>query len=440
MTSPEPTAPRPDCFWWEAAPPRSPDPRPVAESADVVIVGAGYTGLSAALTLARAGRSVQVFDSQRPGEGASSRNGGITSGNLRLSLAQMTRRFGAERAQAMLREGKSAREDLYRFIEEERIDCDFGLVGRFVGAVAPGEYDTLARDAEALASTLGIEAYAVPRQEMGEVLDTDFYHGGNIRMDIGGLHPAKLHAEMLRLVLETGTPVHGATPALSIASRPDGYHVRTAQGEVKARAVVVCTNGYTDAMDPWLRRRIVPVRSRIVATAELPAEVMNRLMPRRMMCSDTRKLSYYFRPSPDGRRILFGGRDGTTAGDPGWPTAHLRRQLTAIFPELEDVALTHSWYGYVGMNRDMVPRIFDHAGIRYSTGYCGSGVVWARWAGQNVAHQLLGSPATPSAFDFRPPPAIPLFRGKAWFMSAFFAWFGLQDKWKMRAARSGRVR
>ena len=114
--------------------------RPVDPVCDVAIVGAGYTGLSAAITLARAGRTVQVFDRQRPGEGASTRNGGITSGNLRPSNDDLARRFGPEAAQAINEESKAAREDLYRFIAEEQIDCDFALVGRFAGAYAPSDY------------------------------------------------------------------------------------------------------------------------------------------------------------------------------------------------------------------------------------------------------------------------------------------------------------
>ena len=121
-----------DPYWWVEAPLAQTVPKPVDASCDVVIMGAGYTGLSAAITLARAGRSVQVFDRQKPGEGASSRNGGITSGNLRPSFAEMTKRFGEARATAILAEAKLAREDLYRFLAEENIDCDFKLVGRFV--------------------------------------------------------------------------------------------------------------------------------------------------------------------------------------------------------------------------------------------------------------------------------------------------------------------
>lgn len=419
-------------FWWDAAPVVSSAPVPVEPASDVAIVGAGYTGLSAAITLARAGRSVQVFDRQRAGEGASTRNGGITSGNLRPSLADLTKRFGRERAEAVVAESKLAREDLYRFIAEEKLDCDFKLVGRFSGASAPGDYERLARDADQLAKTQGIEAYAVPRAEQRGVMGTSFYHGGAVRMDIGGLHPAKFHAEMLRVARAAGAVVHGETAVTGIRREGEGWAVGTARGPVRAGNVVMGTNGYTDGVDPWLRRRLVPVRSRIVATAPLSDNLMGELMPRRMMGSETRSLHYYYRPSPDGRRVLFGGRDGTIAGDPDWPTKNLRKAMVDVFPELEGVEITHSWFGNVAMNRDMIPRIFTREGVRYAAGYCGSGVVWARWAGQKAALEILGG-AGASALAFRPPKAVPFFNGTSWFMPAVYAWLTLKDR--MAAAR-----
>lgn len=415
-------------YWWEAAPPQTLPYAPIASRCDVVIVGAGYTGLSAAITLARAGRSVQVFDKMRPGEGASTRNGGITSGNLRPSFQKMARKFGEERATAIQLEAKSAREDLFDFIRRENIDCDFTLSGRFSGASNPGDYERLAREADLLSKQLEIEAYAVPRFEQRTVLGTDFYYGGIVRNDMGGLHPAKLHAGMLRVALAAGAVVHGEAPVLGIRSNGAAFEVETARGHVRCTHVITGTNGYTDQSDKWLRRRLVPVRSRIIATAPLSDNLMRELMPKGVMCSETRKLHYYYRPSPDGRRILFGGRDGTIAGDPVWPTENLRQALIDIFPVLDDVEITHTWYGHVAMNRDMIPRIFSKDGIRYAAGYCGSGVVWARWAGQKAAQQVLGLPDSVSALDFRPPPAVPLFNGTAWFMPAVFAWLTLQDR------------
>ena len=298
-------------YWWRATPPAALPPVAVQPACDVAIVGAGYTGLSAAITLARAGRSVQVFDKQRPGAGASTRNGGITSGNIRPTHAQLVRRFGQPCADAILAEAKAAREDLYRFLADEAVDCDFKCVGRFTGAATPAAYERQAREAERLARSLGIDAYAVPRAEQQGYVGTAYYHGGSVRMDIGGLDPAKLHAGLLRVALASGAVVHGETAVLGMHQDGDGFVVRTARGQTRAQHVVAGPNGYADGADPWLRRRLVPVRSRIIATAALSPNLMGALMPRRMMLSDSRASHYYYRPSPDGTRILFGGRDAT---------------------------------------------------------------------------------------------------------------------------------
>ncbi|HET6927332.1 MAG TPA: FAD-binding oxidoreductase, partial [Hyphomicrobiaceae bacterium] len=275
----------------------------------------------------------------------------------------------------------------------------------------------------------------VPRAEQKSVLGTDFYQGGMVRSDIGGLHPAKLHRGMLAAARNAGASVHGKTAVYGFVPRQTGFVVETARGPVEADYVLLSTNGYTDQADPWLRRRLVPVRSRIIATAPLSNNLMAELMPKGVMCSETRKLHYYYRPSPDGTRILFGGRDGTIAGNPSWPTDSLRRALADIFPVLDGVDITHSWYGYVAMNRDMIPRIFSRHGTRYAAGYCGSGVVWARWAGQKAAWQILGDERGTSALEFRPPAPIPLFNGTPWFLPAVYAWMSLQDRISGRRRR-----
>ena len=411
----------------------------VEAKSDVAIVGGGYTGLSAALTLARAGRSVQVFDRMRPGEGASTRNGGIASGSIRPGYREMIAKFGEARATAIQLEARAAREHLTELIRSEGIACDFAMTGRFTGASNTADYDALAREGELIGKAIGVEIQAVPRSEQRAFLGTDFYQGGVIRMDIGGLHPGKLHSELLRLALAAGVKVHGETAVTGVRSDGDGFEVETARGRVRAAQVITGTNGYTDGVDPWLRRRLVPVRSRIIATAPLSDNLMRQLMPKRVMCSETRKLHYYYRPSPDGTRILFGGRDGSIAGDPQWPTDNLRQALADIFPELEGVEITHTWFGHVAMNRDMVPRIFSRNGVRYATGYCGSGVVWATWAGRKAALQILGDAGGASALDFRPPAMIPLYNGRPWFLPAVFGWMTLQDKLAARRRKRERA-
>ncbi len=415
-------------YWWEAAPVQPLTEQPLAKQVDVVIVGAGYAGLTAGLTLARAGRSVVVLDKMNPGEGASSRNGGITSGNIRLDYAQLVRKFGEERAIAIEAEGKAAREFIYDFIRSEGLDCDFSLTGRFYGAIGKEQYETMARSAEKLQRTLGVESYAVPHAEQRQYLGTDYYRGGTVRMDIGGLHPAKYHAEILRITLAAGVTVHSNTAVTSITKDATGFRVETAVGTITGRQVLICTNGYTDGADPWLRRRLVPVRSRIIATEELSPELMMKLMPRKMMCGESKVLGYYYRPSPDGKRILLGGRDASQSGDPAAPTVALRDGLINLFPELADVKISHSWFGNVAMHRDMLPRIFEHEGLTYATGFCGSGVVWAPWIGSRAAHKLLDDDQRKSAFDFRPMSSIPFYAGKPYFMPAFIQVYRLQDR------------
>jgi glycine/D-amino acid oxidase-like deaminating enzyme len=416
-------------YWWEASPLKPLSQQPLPQKVDVLIVGAGYAGLSAGLVLAREGRSVAAFDAMNPGEGASTRNGGITSGSIRPDYATITRRFGEDKALAIEAEGKVAREFLYDFIKTERLECDFQLVGQFKGAFGYEQYETMARSADALAKKLRIESYAVPYAEQRNYIGTDFYRGGSVRMDIGGLQPAKFHAELLRVALASGLAVHGRTPVISIEREGSGFRVATSGGSVQARQVLVCTNGYTDDAIPFLRRRLVPVRSRIIATDELAPEVMARLMPKRMMMIEGRQLGFYYRPSPDGKRILLGGRDSSRAGDPAAPKLFLRKGLVNLFPELENVRLSHSWFGNVAMNRDMLPRIFEKDGVVYATGFCGSGVVWAPWIGMHAAHKIMRhDEQARTAFDFRAPASIPLYWGNPWFMPAVIQGYRMQDR------------
>ena len=423
-------------YWWEASPSAPLPEQALPGKLDVLIVGAGYAGLSAGLVLARGGRSVAAFDAMNPGEGASTRNGGITSGSIRPDYATITRRFGEEKALAIEAEGKAARDFLYDFIKTEKLECDFQLVGQFKGAFGYEQYETMARSADALAKKLRIESYAVPYAEQRNYVGTDFYRGGTVRMDIGGLHPAKFHAELLRVALASGLTVHGQTRVISIERDGAGFRVVTSAGSVQARQVLVCTNGYTDGAVPFLRRRLVPVRSRIIATEELAPEVMARLMPKRMMLIEGRQLGFYYRPSPDGRRILLGGRDASRTGDPVAPKLLLRKGLVNLFPELENVRLSHSWFGNVAMNRDMLPRIFEKDGVVYATGFCGSGVVWAPWIGMHAAHKLMGhDERARTAFDFRPPAFIPFYRGNPWFMPAVIQSYRMQDRIALLRAR-----
>lgn len=416
-------------YWWEAAPPEASSPElQIDTHCDVAIVGAGYAGLCAALHLARGGRHVQVFDAEALGWGASSRNGGMTSGNIRPGAQQLKRAFGAERAARIAAEGHDARAFMQDFFTAEGIDCDYQPVGRFYGALTGAEYDGLARQADDLAKEAGIATWAVPRGEVKKHVNTDLYLGGTVRMDIGGVHPAKMQRELIRIARAAGVKIHGECRVRNIIEGTDSHMVFTDKARVKAKEVIICTNGYTDHSDRWLRQRLVMLRSRIIATEDLGEARVKELVPQLQMLTDTRAMTYYYRPSPDGRRILFGGRDTGTFGADQAPTQHNLNELLRIFPQLEGIRVSHSWAGKVAMNRDVIPRIFNRRGLHYATGFCGSGVVWAPWIGKKIAQKLLNQPGTQSAFDFRPPGMVPTWRGRAWFMPAFFAVLGRKDQ------------
>ena len=424
-------------YWWENAPLQTLTETPVDHNVDVVIVGAGYAGLTASISLARSGRSVAVFDALRPGEGASSRNGGITSGNIRPTHDAIVKRFGEQKALAIEAEGKEARDFLENLIRSENLDCDFQKTGLFVGAIGLKEYGSQARRAETLNKKLGIESYAVSYSQQQKYIGSNFYRGGLVRMDIGGLHPAKFHSELLRVAITAGVSIHSLTPVNSIKNLGERFEVTTARGSIQTDRVIVCTNGYTNEAVPFLNRRMVPVRSRMIATQILPTDLMRKLMPQGMMMGEAGlQMGCYYRPCPDRQRILLGGRDGTISGDSLAPVMALKNNLIQRFPELENIEISHTWFGNTAMHLDMLPRIFERDRILYATGFCGSGTVWATWLGYQAAQKLLSNNASQvSAFDFEPPAAVPLYRGKPWFIPMVIKGFQLQDVIAMRRAR-----
>jgi len=419
-------------YWWEAAPPSVLSETPVRATCDLAIVGAGYAGLTAALVAVRAGRSVQVFDRQRPGEGASSRNGGIASGNLQIGISKMIGSLGVKRAVEIYGEGVKARHGLAAFLEDEGIDCDFKPVGRFTGAMSREDYDILGRETDLINKHIAVGAYMVERADQQQEIGTDYYSGGQVRPDIGGLHPAKFHAGLLGKVLKEGGIVHSETPVTGIRRDGAEFDVGTTRGTVRAGHVVVATNGYTDKANKWLRRRMVPVPSRMIATEPLAPDVMGRLMPKRRMLGETSRLYHYYRPSPDGSRILFGGREGSFENGSNAFAGKLKADLDRIFPELESVGMSHSWSGNVAFNMDFLPRLFVRDGVRYAVGFCGSGVVWAWWLGRQAGLQVVGDRTAASTFTCKPPMAIPFYAGKPWFLPLSIGWFALQDRLKGR--------
>lgn len=423
-------------YWWDieenldvSSPERLPN------SADVVVIGGGFTGLSAGLTAQRCGRSVVVLDAGTPGRGASTRNGGICSGHIRLSHAQLERRYGKAYADSVYGEGIEARADLVKFCKDEAIDCQLTTSGHFNGAMSVADYDKMAHQAEALNALAGHDLEVIPRSRQHEEIVTDRFYGGLLRRDIGGFHPAKFFAGLLRVLAEEGVPIFANTIAEDItddgsATSPHAKIVSTSRGQIKAGLVIVASNGYTGrrkSFGRFLRRRVVPIQSAIIVTERLGRDAVKAVMPNLRMYGNTAKLTTYFRPTPDCERILLGARCFDRLEPQGGTINLLTRALVDILPQLKGAKMDYCWLGNVAFNQRLLPAMFEHDSVFYTAGYQGSGTVWARWLGKKTAELALGRANKPSVFYDKPPAAIPLYDGNPWFMPFVNGYFLTRD-------------
>ncbi len=413
-------------FWWRDAPPEAADGRALPERVDVAVIGGGYCGLSAALELARAGVRVAVLDAGPLGAGASTRNGGMVGGAVKLEWHDLARRVGPTRAAAMLDDAGAAFEFIESLIARERLDAAYERSGRLVLAWHPGQLRAFERQVQALGARAdGVRI--LPRARQREEIGSDRYHGGVLIERAGALDPARFHRGLAAAARAAGALLHGQAAVHRLERMGGGFALETARGPVRAAELIVATNGYTGALTPWLQRRVVPVSSYIIATEELPLELTRSLSPNGRMFVDGRRLLSYFRLSPDRRRVLFGGRVSLADVDEQQSAMGLYRRLIAVWPELAGCRISHSWKGALAFTFDRRPHMGTVEGAHFAMGCNGSGVAMLTWLGHRIALKLLGRSERPCAFDGPDVPSRPLYTGRPWFLPAVGAWYRWRD-------------
>ncbi len=418
-------------FWHQAAPLDRRENEALPKKADVVMIGGGFTGLSCALELARLGRDALVLDAKEPGYGASSRNGGMAGWGHRASFAKLTKSYGADAARGIMMEGPNSLAFVLDLIKREGIECEVKNTGRFVTAASPKHFEQLKHEVETIFKPFGVSCRIVEPEDQGDEIASEVYCGGVVFDDHCGLHPGLFHKGLLAATRKAGARVEGNAAVTHLERSDDGWHVTTARGMVEAREVVFAANGYaaqfSKALKPFANS-LLPLPSFIIGTERLGENQVKALMPGGRMYVDTRSSHSYFRPSPDGERILWGGRASLLPLNEEQATRRLRQHMTSIFPSLSDTKIETSWTGRIAYTRDGIAQIGQLNGIWYAGGYCGSGVAMAPYLGWRIAQKIAktsdaASPLDVTTFRRWPPQSL-----MPWGMRAFELWHRYKDR------------
>ena len=415
-------------YWWEAYKPTATDPVDLPKAVRVAIVGGGYAGLSTALELARQNIDCVVLESQELGFGASTRNGGGVSGGVNIGKSFTGKRIIAEQdSRAMLSDAADAFSHIEKLIADYDIKCFWQKTGRFVGAWTPKHYEAQSKRIALLNEAAHSDARMVPRERQREEMASDYYHGGMVVERSANLHPALYYKGLLDACRARGIPICALAPVQKITEQKNGWAVRTARGTIEADEVVIATNGYTGDVTPQLKRRVVPLASHIIATEELSEDLQKTLIPKKRTLADTRRVLTYYRMSPDGKRMLFGGRARFTPVTPQTSAPILHKFMTDRFPQLRDVKVTHAWTGNVAFTLDAVPHMGRQDGMHYLMGCNGSGVAMMSYLGWQTARKIAGVANYSCAFDAPEFPDHPAYNGNPWFLPVIGTWYRMRD-------------
>ncbi|HEY3928690.1 MAG TPA: FAD-binding oxidoreductase [Candidatus Koribacter sp.] len=416
-------------YWLDSVSMAAGSDQPLSESVDVAVIGAGFTGLSAARTLARRGARVVVLEAETIGWGASSRNGGMVLTGMKLSPEVLMQRYGLDATKQMYAASLESIDFIEQLVDEERIDCYFARCGHLEVANKQSHFDAYARSAELLAREFGHKIRIVTKSELRGEIGADIYFGGVVDEASAGLHPARYVAGLAQAAKRAGATIFEGARVHNV-DRGKGFTLTTSKGKLAAKDVLIATSGYTGTLSRPLRKRIIPIGSYIIATERLAPTVAKELIPHNRMVYDSLNFLHYWRLTPD-NRMLFGGRAAflpETTNTIRKSEAILLRDLIAIHPQLKEVKVSYAWGGTLDFTFDILPHAGEFDGVHYALGYAGHGVAMASYLGSIMGEKLAGAPDR-NPFAGIPFPGAPmgLYNGQPWFLPFAGAYYKVLD-------------
>lgn len=395
---------------------------------DVLIVGAGLTGMSAALRLAEAGRTVTIVDEGEIAGGASSINGGMVSPDVKAGMRSVVARHGPDLANEIWRASVRSVDIVRDLAAIHGIDARINADGMSALGMDERDQRKFVESVRWYHENYGVEWEVLGPARVGEIAGSDIFTSALYEPEGFGLHPARFAFGLSEVARSRGVALTAHCAALDVATTRTGFTVETEQGPIAAGDVIVATNGYTTERPlPQLKKRIVPIGSYIIVTAPLGEDAAAAVFPKNSMTYTKRRLLHYMRRTPD-NRILIGGRRNLRTGLPlDESAADLRSSLVRYFPDLSDVEITHVWGGKLAVPFDLIPHMGQIDGVWYAMGYAGHGVGLSTLLGHDLAGMLLGENPT-SPFAKIPHHGRFYYQGQPWFLGPASVLYRTLDK------------
>jgi len=394
---------------------------------DIAIIGSGYTGLCAARILRKNGASVTVFERNTIGWGASSRNGGMATPGLKQGIQKIYKMYGSKLAHEFWKASVDAIDLIEEIVDEHSIDCDWQRNGHASLATKPSHAPRLKQYGSWLEKKFGHVQNYIPVNQIRDEIGSDAYYGALTDEISGGLHASKYVYGLATTVSNLGVQLCEQTDVLDIEKNDSNYfRLITSKGDVRAKKVIIATNGYTDRLVPRLKPLIFPVGSYIVVTEPLSEDLQNIISPKKRMYYDSKWFLNYFRLTPDGRMLWGGRNDLSTDLDLDDSAKRLTRELYSILPDLRDIPITHTWTGKLGITFDLMPHIGEKNGIYYAFGYGGHGLSIATYLGTEIG-LLLSGKKDRSPFMEISHQTMFFYRNRPWFIPFAARYFRFLD-------------